>query len=95
MTDMTQAKFAASIGCHQSAISKMETGRLPIPEGRLPELAGEIPEGLRAAILRRRMGLTVGAVAARLSVHAHRIGEMERGSRAVSGEYWKLLNVPT
>jgi transcriptional regulator with XRE-family HTH domain len=78
---MKQSDLADRLKLHQTSISKMEKGMIPIATQVLSMIQGqvEMTEGQRAMFLRRRYKRTLADAAAATGIHAHRISDMERG----------------
>lgn len=77
---LTQAELGEQTGIHQTSISKMEKGVIPIcDELRIRMCKAHVKVGERCAILRRRYGKTLKDGERATDIHQHRLSEMERG----------------
>jgi transcriptional regulator with XRE-family HTH domain len=89
---LTQQELATKFQRHQTTISKMEKGVIPVADNVARIIADvEVGEGARLAILRRRFKKTLAEAAMETGVHEHVLSEMERGLRdpvAVEYEQW-------
>lgn len=94
MANENQSQIARRYGFHQTGISKMEKGEIPVNPKVLRDLvlAKEIPDYLYLSILRRRYHFKLTQAAIETSVATHRLGDMERGREAPAEEYVSWLH---
>lgn len=89
---MAQLDLARKLKVHQTTISKMEKGLIPLSDRVAAMIANvKVTEGAAATVLRRRWKLTLVAVAVDTGIHEHRLSEMERGIHEMSEEYRAFL----
>lgn len=90
---MTQAGLAKRFKLHQTTVSKMEKGLIPISDRIRDLLKGdvEVTDGERAVVLRRRFKLKLTDVASATGLPVHQISEMERGKRKMDTRYAEHL----
>lgn len=97
MEGLSQSEVAKIARCHQTAISKMEQGVVPISDNLIRRFGlgnkkmGETPEWILARIARKRRKLTQKDVCELLAVPLHVIGEMENGHREITAAYRKVV----
>lgn len=88
---LSQAELANRLKVHQTSISKMEKGMIPVTDQALRLMKGwryTMNEGERASILRRRYKRTLTEAADAVGVHENQLSEMERGlRRPISYDY--------
>jgi len=93
---MSQAELAAKLKVHQTSVSKMEKGLIPVNDSAQAIMKGwkpDLNEGERASILRRRYKKTLSEAAAEVGIHENQLSEMERGlRRPVSEDYLTWLD---
>jgi len=79
----SQAQIARDYGFHQTAISKMENGKLPVNiliEREFQTMRKiDIPDWVFLSIVRHRLGLKLSTIARELGVATYDLGDMERG----------------
>jgi len=86
---LTQKELADRFKRHQTTISKMEKGLIPVAENVAQIVADVVvSDGARCSILRRRYKKTLAEAAQETGVHENMLSEMERGlRRPVSESY--------
>lgn len=88
---LSQAELAQKLKVHQTSISKMEKGLIPVTEQAESLMKGwryTMNDGERASILRRRYRKTLCDAADAVGIHENQLSEMERGlRRPISGDY--------
>jgi transcriptional regulator with XRE-family HTH domain len=93
---LSQAELATKLKVHQTSISKMEKGLIPVTDAVLGLMKGWKPalnDGERASILRRRYRKTLADAASAVGIHENQLSEMERGlRRPVADEYLTWLD---
>lgn len=93
---LTQAELAKKLKVHQTSVSKMEKGLIPVSEGATSLMKGWKPfvnDGERASILRRRYKKTLTDAADAVGIHENQLSEMERGlRRPISEDYVSWLS---
>jgi len=94
LSDENQGEVAKRFSFHQTGISKMEKGEIPVNPKLLPHLVDtkDIPEYLFLSIVRRRYQRKIADAAAETQIATHRLGDMERGREAPSEEYLSWLH---
>lgn len=89
---LTQGQLAEKVKVHQTTISKMEKGLIPISERVLGLISNvKVDDGSRMVLLRRRLKLTLRDITDETGLHQHRLSEMERGLREVDPVYTALI----
>jgi transcriptional regulator with XRE-family HTH domain len=94
MANENQQKIAKRYGFHQTGISKMEKGEIPVNPKILKDLATpkEIPDYIYLSIVRRRYRWKLRQAAKATNIATHRLGDMERGREAPSEVYLSWLH---
>lgn len=94
MAGENQQEVAKRYGFHQTGISKMESGEIPVNPRLLKDLVdpAEIPDYVFLSILRRRYHLKISLASREAKLPPHRIGDIERGRTAAPEEYVSWLH---
>lgn len=94
MADENQQEVAKRYGFHQTGISKMEKGEIPVNPRILKDLVlqKDIPDYLYLSIIRRRYRYKLAEASKQAGVATHRLGDMERGREEPSDEYVSWLH---
>lgn len=94
MAGENQQEVAARYGFHQTAISKMESGEIPVNPRVLKDLVdpAKVPDYIFLSILRRRYHLKISHAAREVGLAPHHIGDIERGRKEPSEEYVTWLH---
>jgi transcriptional regulator with XRE-family HTH domain len=89
-----QKQTAKKYSFHQTGISKMEKGEIPVNPKILRDLvsAENIPEYLFLSIVRRRYRWKLTEASAMTDIATHRLGDMERGREEPSEAYLSWLH---
>ena len=89
-----QQEVAKRYAFHQTGISKMEKGEIPVNPKILRDLvsAEEIPDYLFLSIVRRRYRFKLTEAAVETGVATNRLGDMERGRETPAEEYVSWLH---
>lgn len=93
MSGKNQMEMAKEHGFHQTGISKMEKGEIPVNRRLEKHLVNPatIPEYLLLSILRRRYKVKLSAAAAEANIAPHHLGDVERGRVEPPEEYVNWL----
>jgi len=79
--DENQQAVAASAGFHQTAISKMEKGEIPVNPRLIKRFRDDddLPDYIYLSLVRRRYQFKLAEAAVQCGIATHRLGDMERG----------------
>lgn len=93
---VSQAQVAKDFGFHQTAISKMESGVIPVNDIIEREAVirkKDIPDWVFLGIARRRRGIKMGTAARETGIPTHVLGDMEHGRVRDISKYEEYLKL--